>query len=284
MSQKFEQDMMVLVQRLSNFVTKPTSTDSSLVGFVDSYGNLYPITLDTKVLSKVIEFIFSPIIKNFCAEYGYTLEEPRHQNYYPDLTFIDNKSNKKYAVDIKTTYRITEKEFTFNQKKYLLKLSKSSYTVSPINNNWNDYSDLSDFPSEDKISEVIKKIKSENKVNGMTLGAYTGYFKERTSNKNILYPYSEYSGHYILGFLYSREDELHNTIKNISTYREIESPIYDIKIFFIEKFKIATTSPGSGNTKNIGSVKTENKLLSGDGDFKTLQDFDSFWLNYKNLK
>ena len=34
---------------------------------------------------------------------------------------------------------------------------------------------------------------NDTDVNGMTLGAFTGYFRNRTSSKNTLYPYGEYS-------------------------------------------------------------------------------------------
>ncbi|WP_426710628.1 type II restriction endonuclease [Cetobacterium sp. SF1] len=290
MSQKFKNDMNILTEKLSAHITKPFSRDSILTGFVDSLGNLYPITLDTKVLSKVVEFIFLPVIKKFCDQYNYTLQEPQHQNHYPDLTFIDNFTNKKYAVDIKTTYRITEKKFNFERTEYILKKNKSTYIVLRKN----DEDELENIISGDivsysvqhapnsfssKIQATLNTLINENAVNGMTLGAYTGYFKNRESYKNILYPYSEYDGHYVLGMIYSREELDDIEIKNISEYKTINSPIYDIKMFFIEKFKIASTSPGSGNTKNIGSIKKENALINGDGPFQTIEEFDSFWLS-----
>lgn len=43
----------------------------------------------------------------------------------------------------------------------------------------------------------------------MTLGAFTGYFRNRKSNKNITFPYDEYSKHYVLGVIYTRTD-VHN--------------------------------------------------------------------------
>lgn len=286
----FKNDMEILTKRLKLHITQPNSTDSILKGFVDSNGNLYPITLDTKVLSKVVEFVFMPVIKEFCGEYGYKLEEPLHQNHYPDLTFIDLKTNHKYAVDIKTTYRITTKEFSFERKPYIFKKYKKSYSVSKINdegevekiksgNIFNHPIEHSDNFSL-RIQNVYDNLMSTKPINGMTLGAYTGYFKNRTSSKNILYPYSSYKGHYVIGMIYSREESDDLSVKDISEYETIESPIYDIEMFFIEKYKIATNRPGSGNTKNIGSVKTENDLIHGNGPFSTVEEFDEFWLNY----
>jgi len=40
----------------------------------------------------------------------------------------------------------------------------------------------------------------------MTLGAFTGYFRNRTSKKNALFPYSEYEKHFVFGIIYSRTD------------------------------------------------------------------------------
>lgn len=288
----FKDDMKILTKRLKSHITQPNSTDSILKGFVDSNGNLYPITLDTKVLSKVVEFVFMPIIKEFCDEYGYKLKEPLHQNHYPDLTFIDLDTDYKYAVDIKTTYRITEKEFSFEREKYILKKYKKSYSISKVDSEGEveiekiQFGNLVNHPVTHtsnfniKVQSVYDSLMLAKPINGMTLGAYTGYFKNRTSTKNILYPYSSYKGHYVIGMIYSREESEDLSVKHISEYKTIESPIYDIEMFFIEKYKIATNNPGSGNTKNIGSVKTENDLIHGNGPFDTVEKFDEFWLNY----
>ena len=42
----------------------------------------------------------------------------------------------------------------------------------------------------------------------MTLGASTGYFRKRDSNKNTLFPYNQYAGHFVLGVIYSKCDEV----------------------------------------------------------------------------
>lgn len=49
--------------------------------------------------------------------------------------------------------------------------------------------------------------KNRKEVNGMTLGAFTGYFRDRKSKKNITFPYDEYIGHFVLGIIYSRTDK-----------------------------------------------------------------------------
>ena len=56
-------------------------------------------------------------------------------------------------------------------------------------------------------------------------------------------------------------------------------------IFFVqEKWKIAIDRPGSGNTKNIGSVNLISDLKNGNGIFSKLKNgkevFDDFWMYY----
>ena len=78
----------------------------SIKGFIDIYKNIYTISTDTKIISKIIEIHIFPQITNFADKIGYNIILAEQQNYYPDLTFI-NKENKniKFAVDLKTTYR-----------------------------------------------------------------------------------------------------------------------------------------------------------------------------------
>ena len=49
-----------------------------------------------------------------------------------------------------------------------------------------------------------------------------------------------------------------------------------------EKYKIATDRPGSGNTKNIGSVTKIDTLVQGKGPFLELGEvvFDDYWMYY----
>ena len=49
-----------------------------------------------------------------------------------------------------------------------------------------------------------------------------------------------------------------------------------------EKYKLACSRPGSGNTKNIGSITDISKLISGDGPFNKLGEdiFDDYWMYY----
>lgn len=75
-------------------------------GFIDVAKNIYTISVDTKVVSKVIELMMFPVIQNFARENGYEMIFCAEQNHYPDVTFV-TKDKKKIALDLKSTYRKT---------------------------------------------------------------------------------------------------------------------------------------------------------------------------------
>ena len=108
-------------------------------------------------------------------------------------------------------------------------------------------------------------------INGMTLGAFTGYFRNRESTKNITFPYSQYKAHIVLGIIYSaveNVDEVH--AHPLDELDSIQSVLKDFQFFVQEKWRIALDRPGSGNTKNIGSVSNISDLVNGRGPFAEL--------------
>jgi len=199
-------------------------------GFIDVAKNIYTISADTKVISKIIELLLFPKMTAFAEANGFKIILCKEQNFYPDITFLDDQGHK-YALDLKSTYR-----------------------------------------------------RNEDEVNGMTLGAFTGYFRDRTSRKNITFPYSEYVGHFVLGVIYSRTDnELdERKVHTLEDLEEIVSVIRDFDFFIQEKYRIAIDRPGSGNTKNIGSVSKIKELIAGKGPFAELGEevFDDYWMYY----
>lgn len=265
-------------------------------GFIDDSKKIYTISVDTKVVSKIIELQIFPIMEKFAKENDYDIKLAVHQNHYPDITFISKDEKEKVALDLKSTYKI-----------------------------------------------------SDEKVSGLTLGAFTGYFRNRDSTKNITFPYDEYTDHYILGIVYYKSD-INNTIKEfeknglginngirklIETYlkepteetlnsivdcygfkegeekefhkeiieytlnefsiderttyelenlSKIPSVIGNFDIFCAEKWQICVDRPGSGNTKNIGGITDLNDLKNGNGLFAKTENgkqiFNDYWQTY----
>jgi Restriction endonuclease EcoRV len=140
--------------------------------------------------------------------------------------------------------------------------------------------------SGNRFAVDIKSTYRENdaKVNGMTLGAFTGYFRNRESNKNTLYPYSQYAAHFVLGVIYSKCDDVADERKQFSLddLAKIPSVIKDFQFFAQPKYRIATARPGSGNTKNIGSAVKIDDLVNGAGPFASLGEdvYDDYWMFY----
>jgi hypothetical protein len=229
LKKKFRDGLLKHVE-LFNAAVSTEKGDWVVKGFIDIAKNIYTISVDTKVVSKIMELLLFPKICEFAQDKGYKMVLCKEQNFYPDISFIDTKDNK-YAVDLKSTYRKNEKE-----------------------------------------------------VNGMTLGAFTGYFRDRKSKKNITFPYNEYVGHFVLGVIYSRADR---NLDERRTYRlndlqNITSVIKDFTFFVQEKYRIALDRPGSGNTKNMGSVTKIDELIHGEGPFAELGEdvFDDYWMYY----
>ena len=99
-------DVLVkFVSTLSDYV----STDAgqwTIKGFIDTYKEIYTISSDTKVVSKILEIHLFPRILAFAEDLGFEIVLADHQNYYPDLTFVSKADETiRFAVDFKTTYR-----------------------------------------------------------------------------------------------------------------------------------------------------------------------------------
>ena len=86
-----------------------TGDDWTIRGFIDIFKNIYTISADTKIVSKILELHLFPHFLSFAESIGYDIELATYQNWYPDLTFICKQNPEiKFAVDLKTTYREEE--------------------------------------------------------------------------------------------------------------------------------------------------------------------------------
>ncbi len=225
----FRSDLLRQFEEFGRALATDTG-DWIVKGFIDVYRNIYTISVDTKVVSKIIELMLFPVISQFAAEKGYKVVLSEYQNHYPDISFIA-PDETKVALDLKSTYRIDAEA-----------------------------------------------------VNGFTLGAFTGYFRQRQSTKNITFPYSQYAAHFALGIVYSRTDEMidERRVFTLAELQDIVSVVKDFTFLLQEKWRIASERPGSGNTKNIGSINDIAALVEGRGPFAEYGAlvFDDYWTNY----
>lgn len=143
--------------------------------------------------------------------------------------------------------------------------------------------------SKDKIAIDVKTtyIESDNSIIKFTLGSFGSYMRNNT--KNIEYKYTDYSKHYVIGFVYKRNGLAQESQKYAFNDRaRITPPFYDARYFIQEKYKIAGDKPGSGNTENIGSFATKNfeDLKNGKGPFSELgvDVFNLYWKYYPKYR
>ena len=135
--------------------------------------------------------------------------------------------------------------------------------------------------SSEKIAIDVKTtyINNQSPIK-FTLGSFASYMRNNT--KNIEYTYTDYAKHYVIGFVYRRNDIAQGSrIYNYADCNNISCPFCDVRYFIQEKYKIAGDRPGSGNTENIGSISTRNfdDFIEGRGPFSELgaDVFDLYW-------
>lgn len=104
--QIFLANLRKFTEELTNYVSDNVG-DWKVKGFIDIDKTIYTISSDTKIISKILEIQLFPQFVNFAEKNGYEIVLAEKQNWYPDISFI-NKANPKikFAVDIKTTYRL----------------------------------------------------------------------------------------------------------------------------------------------------------------------------------
>lgn len=234
----------IFANNLTNFVAnleKHVASDDgqwTVKGFIDIFKNVYTVSSDTKIVSKILEIHLFPQILQFAQANGYRVVLAEHQNYYPDISFVKaDDESIRFAVDFKTTYR--------NPKKKHL-------------------------------------------CNGFTLGSHGAYFENRTSTKNIQFPYGSYLGHFCLGIIYDRADGAtidETRAHTLDELHSIASVVKNFHFFVTEKWKIASDKGGSGNTANIGSINNIDDIVNGRGMFSKLGEhwFDEYWMNYQKI-
>ncbi len=228
----------------------------TIKGFIDIYRNIYTISSDTKIVSKILEIHLFPKILQFAKERHYSIVLPEHQNWYPDLSFVSQDDERiKFAVDLKTTYRDLESPghvngFTLGSHGAYFKDRNSTKNIQ--------------FP----------------------YGEYSGHFC-----LGIIYTradardFNETEVINVKELLENSGKAVHNNHRKVTTVdslRSIVSVIKDFQFFICEKWQLASDQQGSGNTANIGSITFVDDILKGNGIFAKLGEdwFDEYWMNY----
>ena len=59
--------------------------DWIIKGFIDVYRRIYTISVDTKIVSKVLELLLFPMFVEFAKKHRLKIDLCPQQNFYPDL-------------------------------------------------------------------------------------------------------------------------------------------------------------------------------------------------------
>lgn len=255
---KYKADFKKELDKFADKLEKYVSTDKgdwTVKGFIDVYKNIYTISSDTKIVSKILEIHIFPQILQFADSIGYKIILAEKQNWYPDLTLVNKKNeNVKFAIDIKTTFRRNDKTAGFtlgSHGGYFKERDKSKNIQFPYNQYTGHYclgviytrTDVTEDLSETEIYQV-EDLQEEYETPNKKVGQ-----RKVTAVKHL---------------------------------KSITSVIKDFDFFAAEKWKIASDKQGSGNTANIGSIVDIADLKNGNGIFSQLGEewFDEYWINH----
>lgn len=158
------------------------------------------------------------------------------------------------------------------------------------------YPDFTLMRNEDDTEKIAVDIKTTYRKflkNGQpsgyvfTLGSFASYMRD--GKKNISFPYDQYAKHYVIGFVYTRNGNApEGQMCDINDLDKLPVPYKDVEVFVQEKYKISGDKPGSGNTENIGSFKTNRMdyLVNGEGPFSELgiETYEDYWAGYKKYR
>jgi hypothetical protein len=251
----FKKELDRFTTKLEKYVSTENG-DWSVKGFIDVYKNIYTISSDTKIVSKILEIHIFPQILQFAEEIGYKILLTEHQNYYPDLTFIlKENQDVKFAVDLKTTYR--------------KKNGISSFTLG---------SHGGYFKERDKKKNI--QYPYNHYIGHYCLGVVytrTDIDSESSSDTEI---YQVEELHEVSETMNDKVGE--RQVTTVQNLKSITSVIKDFDFFAAEKWKIASDKQGSGNTANIGSTLSIDDLRNENGVFSQLGEewFDEYWINF----
>ena len=107
---RIKAEFLIKLQTFALTLKKYVSTSDdgwTIKGFIDIFENIYTISADTKIISKILEIhLFSKFLE-FANQNNYQLILAEKQNWYPDISFVSKENTEiKFAVDLKTTFRL----------------------------------------------------------------------------------------------------------------------------------------------------------------------------------
>lgn len=212
------------------------------------------------------------------------------QNGYSLCGIVDRRA-RVYPLGSDTKVISTLFEIVARQAVMAYAKSVGLQLVEPTKQNYYpDFTLMRNEKDQEKIAIDVKTTyrKEKKPQFNYTLGSYTSYIRTETEKKNIVFPYSQYGEHWIIGFVYKRserERDISGRIYSCETLDQIPIPFDDVEVFMQEKWRIAGDRAGSGNTANIGSIDgTITEFSAGNGVFDSEEEFLEYWRGYKRTE
>lgn len=254
--QEFKTALKKFTEKLKGYVSTDTG-DWTVKGFIDVYKNIYTISSDTKIVSKILEIHLFPEILQFAEQNGFSIVLAEKQNWYPDLSFV-KKDNEavKFAVDLKTSYRDPEypghiNGFTLGSHGAYFKNRNSTKNIQFSYSQYLGHFCLGIIYTRTDFSDI---------------------------NETEIFQVQELQEEYGKKEKKIGEREV-TTVKQL---KSITSVIKNFDFFVAEKWEIASDRSGSHNTANIGSITLIEDIKKGNGIFAKLGEewFDEYWMNH----
>ncbi len=159
--------------------------------------------------------------------------------------------------------------------------------VEPLaQNHYPDFTLMKGRDDRKKIAIDVKTTYIDNPGDtfSYTLGGYTSFMRPGNESKNIVFPFGDYSEHWVIGYVYERVAAKKSGTQKTYSIRELDDvplPYKNVRVFVQEKWKIASDHAGSGNTTNIGSITAHiDGFQQGLGRFSSESEFLHYWRNY----
>jgi Restriction endonuclease EcoRV len=248
----------------------------SVKGFIDIFKNVYTITADTKIVSKVLEIHLFPKLLAFAEGQNLGVVIAEKQNWYPDFSLVGKKNERiKFAVDLKTTYRSTE---------YLGHVN--GFTLGSHGAYFIDRTGKKNiqFPYREYLGHFCLGVIYTRTVSEDLAGMEVYSVDELGSRPEAAaLPTRPLEGVVQEESKAAKKFEL--KLRKVEQLQSITSVVKDFQFFVCEKWEIASDSQGSGNTANIGGITFIDDILAGNGVFAKLGEagFDEYWTNYGQL-
>jgi len=200
--------------------------------------------------------------------------------------FVDSKG---YVYPIDTDTKVISTVFERLSSPVIRSVAKvNNYLVETANQTTYPDFTLTHYKDEKVFHRIAIDVKTTYLSDTMlfTLGGYNSFL--RNNSKNILHPYDTYNEHWIIGFIYAQKVKFDEyDLENMPSKGDVPCPYSNVTVFVRKKHEISGIRAGSGNTKNIGSIKLKDPkhFATAGGPFtvftKSKEACDHYWRNYE---